>query len=145
MEQRKDNQQTIENWIGNCQPNYMGCAKIKREVLKDDDLLVGWLRTLSYGSDDVVIDKEVLDLESIRKKIRFIANNIKKKGYDLEETYDQLSSGYGTSAREYFMVLRLAILHVTGDNIETSFQVAQYEKSKEIYEAAIKILKALNR
>lgn len=59
--------------------------------------------------------------------------------------FDDLTLEYCTSAREYFMVLRLAILHITGDYLEKSHEIAQYNKSDEIYKLAIKILKALNR
>lgn len=62
----------------------------------------------------------------------------------MEEQYNKLTGEYATSAREYFMVLRLAIYHITGENLESSYKIAQYEKTEEIYKLAIKILKAIN-
>ena len=62
----------------------------------------------------------------------------------MEELYNKLTEEYATSAREYFMVLRLAIYHITGENLESSYKIAQYEKTEEIYKLAIKILKAIN-
>lgn len=62
-----------------------------------------------------------------------------------EQIYNHLTGEYGTSAREYFMVLRLAILHITGDYLEKSYEIAQYQKTDEIYKLAIRILKTLNR
>ena len=62
----------------------------------------------------------------------------------MEELYNKLTREYATSVREYFMVLRLAIYHITGENLESSYKIAQYEKTEEIYKLAIKILKAIN-
>lgn len=62
-----------------------------------------------------------------------------------EQIYNDLTCEYCTSAREYFMVLRLAILHITGDYLEKSYEIAQYKKTGEIYKLAIRILKTLNR
>lgn len=62
-----------------------------------------------------------------------------------EQIFNDLTCEYCTSAREYFMVLRLAILHITGDYLEKSYEIAQYDKSDEIYKLAIRILKTLNR
>lgn len=62
-----------------------------------------------------------------------------------EEIFNRLTCEYCTSAREYFMILRLAIHHTTGDYLEKSYDIAQYNKTDEIYSKAIKVLKALNR
>lgn len=59
------------------------------------------------------------------------------------EKYDVLTTKYSVSAREYFMILRLAIYHIDGENLETSYKIAQYDKSNEIYESACKMLEAL--
>lgn len=62
-----------------------------------------------------------------------------------EQIFNDLTCEYCTSAREYFMVLRLAILHITGDYLEKSHEIALYDKSDEVYKLAIRILKTLNR
>lgn len=62
-----------------------------------------------------------------------------------EQIFNDLTCEYCTSAREYFMVLRLAILHITGDYLEKSHEIAQYDKTDEIYVMAIRLLKTLNR
>lgn len=62
-----------------------------------------------------------------------------------EEILNRLACEYCISVREYFMVLRLAIYHTTGDYLEKSYDIVQYNKTDEIYSKAIKVLKALNR
>lgn len=61
----------------------------------------------------------------------------------MEQRYDKLSEKYQIPAREYFWVLRLAIYHVDGKQLDSSYEVAQYGKSNEVYEVACKILTAL--
>lgn len=60
-----------------------------------------------------------------------------------EEKYDILTTKHSISAREYFMILRLAIYHIDGENLETSYRIMQYGKSNEVYESACRILEAL--
>lgn len=62
-----------------------------------------------------------------------------------EEKYDMLATEYAISAREYFMILRLAIYHIDGVNKETAYEITQYSKSNEVYRCACEILKALPR
>lgn len=62
----------------------------------------------------------------------------------MDKLYDELTKEYATSAREYFMILRLAIYHIDGEYLETSADIAQYEKTEEIYKQAVKILLVLN-
>lgn len=57
--------------------------------------------------------------------------------------YDELSSEKAMTAREYFWVLRLAILHIDRKQLETSVEVAQYPKNAQIYECACRIARAL--
>lgn len=59
------------------------------------------------------------------------------------DKYDMLTTEYSISAREYFEILRLAILHVDGVWEDTSYKVATYEKSDGVYKCAIKILNVL--
>ena len=59
------------------------------------------------------------------------------------EKYDVLTTKYSVPAREYFMILRLAIYHTDGENLETSYKITQYDISNEAYESACKILEAL--
>lgn len=61
----------------------------------------------------------------------------------LEQKFDDLTRECCTSVREYFMVLRLAIYHITGDYLKKSHEIAQYNKSDEVYRTAIRILRVL--
>ena len=60
------------------------------------------------------------------------------------EKYDILTTKYEISARLYFGILRLAILYVDGENLNSSYEICQYNKSKEVYKCAIKLLKTLD-
>ena len=62
----------------------------------------------------------------------------------MEKLYNDLSTECSISAREYFMILRLAIYHIDGKYLATSADIAQYEKTEEIYKQGIKIMLALN-
>lgn len=57
--------------------------------------------------------------------------------------YDKLAGEYQISAREYFMVLELAIYHVNGVWTRTSTEVVKAEKTPETWERACIILNAL--
>lgn len=59
----------------------------------------------------------------------------------LEKQWSDLATNYNVSAKEYFTVLRLAILHVDGVWEESSYKVANYDKSDEVYKFAIEIIK----
>lgn len=61
----------------------------------------------------------------------------------MKQEYDRLTGQYQISARQYFEILRLAILHVAGEYLQTSAEIAQYDASPEVYEVACKILKTL--
>lgn len=61
-----------------------------------------------------------------------------------EQRYDDLSEKYAISAREYFAILRLAILYIDGENLDTSFKIAQYDKSELIYECACQLMATLD-
>ena len=60
------------------------------------------------------------------------------------EKFNKLSEEFNTSAREYFMVLRLAIYHTTGEYLESSYAITQYSITEDIYRTAIRILRVLN-
>ena len=62
----------------------------------------------------------------------------------LRNKYEKLATEYSISAREYFMILRLAIYHITGEYLETAFDITQYVITEDIYRVAIRILKALD-
>lgn len=66
------------------------------------------------------------------------------KGEMLRDRYDKLATEHATSAREYFMVLRLAIYHITGEYIESSYKITQYVITDDIYRLAIRVLRTLN-
>lgn len=59
------------------------------------------------------------------------------------DKYDILATEYALSAREYFEILRLAILHVDKAWEDTSYKVVKHEKSDEVYKCAIKIINVL--
>lgn len=61
----------------------------------------------------------------------------------LKEKFDTLASELAISAREYFMLLRLAIYHADGIYLQSSTEVAQYKSSDDVYHCAIKLLKQL--
>ena len=61
----------------------------------------------------------------------------------MQEKYNTLSDEYAISARTYFMVLRLAIYHLTGEYLETSVEIADAEKSEEVWKLGCEILKTL--
>lgn len=66
-----------------------------------------------------------------------------------EQRYDDLSEKYAISAREYFAILRLAILYIDGENLDTSFKITQYlpnlhDKSELIYECACQLMATLD-
>lgn len=63
----------------------------------------------------------------------------------MEALFNDATKVLCLSAREYFMVLRLAIYHTDGKYMDTSSEVAQYNKSDDVYKCAIRILQALQR
>ena len=65
------------------------------------------------------------------------------KKHNPEALYTELTNEYSTSAREYFMVLKLAIYHIDRENIDSSFKAVQYEKSKEVWALACDIMRTL--
>ena len=67
----------------------------------------------------------------------------------MKEFYNTLTTEFATSAREYFMVLRLAIYHMASYYAERSVDVMKYlekaDNEEEIYELACEVLKVLNK
>lgn len=67
----------------------------------------------------------------------------------MKEIYNTLTTEFATSAREYFMVLRLVIYHMASYYAERSVDVMKYleeaDNEEEIYESACEVLKALNK
>ena len=63
----------------------------------------------------------------------------------MEQKFNDLTTEYSVSAREYFYVLRLAIYHVDGVATDKSIDVVRYKKSDEVYRVAINILNAMYR
>ena len=66
-----------------------------------------------------------------------------KKETKSEALYNCLTSKYNISARKYFWVLRLAIYHIDGKELNTSFETTQYAISDEVYKTACDILTTL--
>lgn len=63
----------------------------------------------------------------------------------MENLFNEITKVLCVSVRKYFMVLRLAIYHTDGEYLETSAEIAQYDKSDDVYKCAIRILQALQR
>ena len=61
----------------------------------------------------------------------------------MEDLFNELTKVLCISARKYFMVLRLAIYNTDGEDLKTSAEIAQYDKSDDVYKCAIRILQAL--
>lgn len=61
----------------------------------------------------------------------------------MEQKFEDIVREDNVSVRKYFMVLRLAIYHITGNYLEKSHEIAQYDKGDEIYRTAIHILRVL--
>lgn len=63
----------------------------------------------------------------------------------MRKNYDEKANKYNISAREYLLVLRLAIYRFSGNYVETSAEVAQYPKNAKIYSLACDILDTLHK
>ena len=63
--------------------------------------------------------------------------------YNPEKLYIELSNKYSPSARKYFAVLKLAFYHIDGKNLESSFEITQYGKSKEVWALACDVMRTL--
>lgn len=61
----------------------------------------------------------------------------------METKFNNITTDKAMTAREYFWVLRLAILHIDRKQLETSVEVAKYPKNAQIYECACRIAEAL--
>ena len=60
-----------------------------------------------------------------------------------KKEYMKLSDKYVISAREFFMVLRLALFHVLGIYAESSADVMKATETDEVWECACNILNTL--
>ena len=63
----------------------------------------------------------------------------------MRKNYDELANKYNITAREYILVLRLAIYRAYGHYAEKSVDVAQYPKDGKVYALACDILKVLHK
>lgn len=61
----------------------------------------------------------------------------------MKNKFNELADKYQITAREYFYILRLAIYHTDHKQLDTSAEVAQYAKTPDNYECAIKIINAI--
>lgn len=61
----------------------------------------------------------------------------------MEQKYHELTEKYQIPARKYFWILRLAIYHADGKQLDSSYEVAKYHSSPEVYKVACRILEAL--
>ena len=60
-----------------------------------------------------------------------------------EAEYDKLANEYAPTAREYFMILGLAIYHVDRVKLDSAFEISQHDASNKVFEVACKIIKAI--
>ncbi len=67
----------------------------------------------------------------------------KEKTY--QEKFEQATMDYCISAREYFMILRLAIHHLSGAYLKTSAEVAQYDTTEPMYHLAYRLVKTVGK
>ena len=61
----------------------------------------------------------------------------------MEQKFNDLTTEYSITAREYFYILRLAIYHVDKVATDKSIDIARYKKSPEVYRCACNILNAM--
>jgi hypothetical protein len=62
----------------------------------------------------------------------------------MSERWEQVAKDKALTARQYFQILRLAIERIDRKFIESSYEVAVYAKSEEVFRQAVKIAQALN-
>lgn len=62
----------------------------------------------------------------------------------MSERWEQVAKDKKLTARQYFQILRLAIERIDHNFVQSSYEVAVYAKSDEVYRQAVKIAKALN-
>lgn len=62
---------------------------------------------------------------------------------NMQEKYDMLATEYSIPAREYFMILKLAIYHTDRKEMKSSYEVTKYKMNDKILNAACDILKSL--
>lgn len=61
----------------------------------------------------------------------------------MSERWEQITKDKCLTARQYFQILRLAIERIDHKFLDSSYEVAVYAKSEEVYRQAVKIAKAL--
>lgn len=61
----------------------------------------------------------------------------------MSERWEQVAKDKSLTAREYFAILKLAIEHIDGKYLDSSYEVAIYNKSEEVYRQAVQLAKAL--
>lgn len=72
-----------------------------------------------------------------------MTNTEYRKRYKAEAEYNKMTEDFGTSARVYFMILGLAICHIDGEYLPTSYEITQHEMSEAVYKKACAILRTL--
>ena len=65
----------------------------------------------------------------------------KEKTY--QEKFEQATMDCGISARDYFLILRLAIHRLSGVYLKTSAEVAQYDITEPMYQMAYRLAKVV--
>lgn len=76
------NTHLVKLWLDNDKDNYYACGDMNdkkfRAVMREDSVLLTWLHFRKYGgdTDKIVLDKELLDLASIRQTIKDNMNAI---------------------------------------------------------------------
>ena len=61
----------------------------------------------------------------------------------MSERWEQIAKDKQLTARQYFQIMRLAIERIDHKFVESSYEVAVYAKSEEVYRQAIRLAQAL--
>lgn len=61
----------------------------------------------------------------------------------MSERWDKVAKDKKLTARQYFQILRLAIERIDHKFVDSSYEVAVYAKSEEVYRQAVQLAKAL--
>lgn len=104
------------------------------------------LWVVSYDTENKEIIEWLQDFTLAEEdKANDYIEKLKGDSNAMKQAFNDLTTEYAISAREYFMVLRLAIYHIDRKYIETSAEIAQYPMNNELYRCAIEVLKGLKK
>lgn len=110
----------------------------------------GLLRQLNYElqNNDEVVRYLIVKKDEPTPRAETTNDSIPKGKYETE--YNVISTTHSLSAREYFMVLRLALYHIKGvyakkstDIIEQLSEYSKLAQAEEVYHCAVRIAKTM--